>query len=111
MVNYLGFKQHFTGHVREADGLGKGCQSLESKDVVEASLFQLPKFRRLVLNYIVPENPHENCRSHTEQRNLAFMQELRCLFALMVASMRKYVDPSNAVDLLKDAFRSNEAQQ
>ncbi|XP_048471378.1 ubiquitin carboxyl-terminal hydrolase 28 isoform X3 [Rhincodon typus] len=75
------------------------------------SLFQLPKFRRLVLNYIVPENPHENCRSHTEQRNLAFMQELRCLFALMVASMRKYVDPSNAVDLLKDAFRSNEAQQ
>ncbi|XP_048417947.1 ubiquitin carboxyl-terminal hydrolase 28 isoform X4 [Stegostoma tigrinum] len=75
------------------------------------SLFQLPKFRRLVLNYTVPENPHENCRSHAEQRNLAFMQELRCLFALMAASMRKYVDPSNAVDLLKDAFRSNEAQQ
>uniref|UniRef100_UPI00398F5E58 ubiquitin carboxyl-terminal hydrolase 28 isoform X2 n=1 Tax=Pristiophorus japonicus TaxID=55135 RepID=UPI00398F5E58 len=75
------------------------------------SLFQLPEFRRLVLNYTVPENPHENCRSHTEQRNLAFMQELRCLFALMVASKRKYVDPSNAVELLKDAFRSNEAQQ
>ncbi|XP_078055141.1 ubiquitin carboxyl-terminal hydrolase 28 isoform X3 [Mustelus asterias] len=75
------------------------------------SLFQLPEFRRLVLNYTVPENPHENCRSHAEQRNLAFMQELRCLFALMVASKRKYVDPSNAVDLLKDAFRSSEAQQ
>ncbi|XP_078389137.1 ubiquitin carboxyl-terminal hydrolase 28 isoform X2 [Cetorhinus maximus] len=75
------------------------------------SLFQLPEFRRLVLNYTVPENPHENCRSHAEQRNLAFMQELRCLFALMVASKRKYIDPSNAVDLLKDAFRSSEAQQ
>ncbi|XP_059812832.1 ubiquitin carboxyl-terminal hydrolase 28 isoform X3 [Hypanus sabinus] len=75
------------------------------------SLFQLPVFRRLVLSYKVPENPHENCRSRTELRNLAFMQELRCLFALMVASKRKYVDPSNAVDLLKDAFRSAEAQQ
>ncbi|GCB70246.1 hypothetical protein scyTo_0001231 [Scyliorhinus torazame] len=75
------------------------------------SLFQLPEFRRLVLNYTIPENPQENCRSHAEQRNLAFMQELRCLFALMVASKRKYIDPSNAVDLLKDAFRSSEAQQ
>eukprot|EP00062_Callorhinchus_milii_P022501 gi/632980349/ref/XP_007906984.1/ PREDICTED: ubiquitin carboxyl-terminal hydrolase 28 [Callorhinchus milii] len=75
------------------------------------SLFQLTEFRRLVLNYTVPENHHENCRSHTEQRNLAFMQELRCLFALMVGSKRKYVDPSNAVELLKDAFRSSEAQQ
>ncbi|XP_051895686.1 ubiquitin carboxyl-terminal hydrolase 28 isoform X2 [Pristis pectinata] len=75
------------------------------------SLFQLPVFRRLVLSYKVPENPHENCRSHTELRNLAFMQELRCLFALLVASKRKYVDPSNAVELLKDAFRSSEAQQ
>ncbi|XP_067910165.1 ubiquitin carboxyl-terminal hydrolase 28 isoform X2 [Heterodontus francisci] len=75
------------------------------------SLFQLPKFRQLVLNYTVSENPHGNCRNHTEQRNLAFMQELRYLFALMVASKRKYVDPSNAVELLKDAFRSSEAQQ
>ncbi|XP_032905786.1 ubiquitin carboxyl-terminal hydrolase 28 isoform X7 [Amblyraja radiata] len=39
------------------------------------------------------------------------MQELRCLFALMVASIRKYADPSSAVELLKDAFRSSEAQQ
>ncbi|XP_069750937.1 ubiquitin carboxyl-terminal hydrolase 28 isoform X6 [Narcine bancroftii] len=75
------------------------------------SLFQLPEFRRLVLNYKVPENPQENCRSQTELRNLAFMQELRCLFALMVASERKYVDPSRAVELLKAAFRSSEAQQ
>ncbi|XP_032905783.1 ubiquitin carboxyl-terminal hydrolase 28 isoform X4 [Amblyraja radiata] len=75
------------------------------------SLFQLPVFRRLVLSYKVPQNLHQACRSHTELRNLAFMQELRCLFALMVASIRKYADPSSAVELLKDAFRSSEAQQ
>uniref|UniRef100_A0A8C7RPF3 Ubiquitin specific peptidase 28 n=1 Tax=Oncorhynchus mykiss TaxID=8022 RepID=A0A8C7RPF3_ONCMY len=44
-------------------------------------------------------------------RNIAFMQELRCLFALMVGSTRRFVDPSAAVELLRDAFRSSEAQQ
>lgn len=34
------------------------------------------------------------------------MHELRCLFALMVASHRKYVDPSKAVEILKEAFTS-----
>uniref|UniRef100_A0A8C7J4K8 Ubiquitin carboxyl-terminal hydrolase n=1 Tax=Oncorhynchus kisutch TaxID=8019 RepID=A0A8C7J4K8_ONCKI len=43
--------------------------------------------------------------------NIAFMQELRCLFALMVGSTRRFVDPSAAVELLRDAFRSSEAQQ
>lgn len=39
------------------------------------------------------------------------MQELRCLFALMVGSTRRFVDPSAAVELLREAFRTNEAQQ
>lgn len=39
------------------------------------------------------------------------MQELRCLFALMVGSTRRFVDPSAAVELLRDAFRTSEAQQ
>lgn len=39
------------------------------------------------------------------------MQELRCLFALMVGSNRRFVDPSAAVELLRDAFRTSEAQQ
>ncbi len=38
------------------------------------------------------------------RRNLHFMVELRRLFALMVASKRKYVDPSRAVEILKEAF-------
>lgn len=39
------------------------------------------------------------------------MQELRNLFSLMVGSRRKYVDPSKAVEILKDAFKSSELQQ
>ncbi|XP_066564559.1 ubiquitin carboxyl-terminal hydrolase 28 isoform X4 [Amia ocellicauda] len=75
------------------------------------SLFHLPEFRRLVLNYCLSESVLEKCKSHSEKRNIAFMQELRCLFALMVGSSRRFVDPSAAVELLKDAFRTSEAQQ
>ncbi|XP_036379518.1 ubiquitin carboxyl-terminal hydrolase 28 isoform X2 [Megalops cyprinoides] len=75
------------------------------------SLFHLPVFRRLVLNYCLSESVLEKCKNHSEKRNIAFMQELRCLFALMVGSTRRFVDPSAAVELLKDAFRTSEAQQ
>ena len=34
------------------------------------------------------------------------MQQLRYLFALMVGSKRKYVDPAKAVEILKEAFSS-----
>nr|XP_043898471.1 ubiquitin carboxyl-terminal hydrolase 28 isoform X3 [Solea senegalensis] len=75
------------------------------------SLFHLPVFRRLVLNYHLTERLLEKCKSHSDKRNIAFMQELRCLFALMVGSTRRFVDPSAAVELLREAFRTNEAQQ
>ncbi|NXJ51818.1 UBP28 hydrolase, partial [Spizaetus tyrannus] len=75
------------------------------------SLFQLPEFRRLVLGYSLPQNVLESCRSRTGKRNIAFMQELQCLFALMLGTRRKFVDPSAAVELLRDAFRSAEEQQ
>ncbi|XP_063752011.1 ubiquitin carboxyl-terminal hydrolase 28 isoform X2 [Eleginops maclovinus] len=75
------------------------------------SLFHLPIFRRLVLNYHLSERILEKCKSHSDKRNIAFMQELRCLFALMVGSSRRFVDPSAAVELLRDAFRTSEAQQ
>lgn len=51
------------------------------------------------------------CYSDKEHGNLPFMQELRNLFSLMVGSKRKYVDPSRAVEILKDAFKSSESQQ
>ncbi|XP_054611538.1 ubiquitin carboxyl-terminal hydrolase 28 isoform X3 [Dunckerocampus dactyliophorus] len=75
------------------------------------SLFHLPVFRRLVLNYHLSEQILDKCQSHADKRNIAFMQELRCLFALMVGSTRRFVDPSAAVELLRDAFRTSEAQQ
>ncbi|XP_077360663.1 ubiquitin carboxyl-terminal hydrolase 28 isoform X2 [Festucalex cinctus] len=75
------------------------------------SLFHLPVFKRLVLNYRLSEQILDRCKSHTDKRNIAFMQELRCLFALMVGSTRRFVDPSAAVELLREAFRTSEAQQ
>ncbi|XP_053942989.1 ubiquitin carboxyl-terminal hydrolase 28 isoform X8 [Cuculus canorus] len=75
------------------------------------SLFQLPEFRRLVLGYSLPPNVLDNCQSRTGKRNIAFMQELQCLFALMLGTRRKFVDPSAALELLRDAFRSTEEQQ
>ncbi|NXI79065.1 UBP28 hydrolase, partial [Rhipidura dahli] len=74
------------------------------------SLFQLPEFRRLVLGYSLPQNMLESCR-HTGKRNIAFMQELQCLFALMLGTWRKFVDPSAALELLRDVFRSAEQPQ
>ncbi|KAJ6653957.1 hypothetical protein lerEdw1_007589 [Lerista edwardsae] len=46
-----------------------------------------------------------------KKRNIAFMQELQCLFALMLGTLRKFVDPSTALELLRGAFRSPEEQQ
>ncbi|XP_060028141.1 ubiquitin carboxyl-terminal hydrolase 25 isoform X3 [Erinaceus europaeus] len=75
------------------------------------SLFNLLEFRRLVLNYKPPSNAQDLPRNQKEHRNLPFMCELRYLFALLVGTKRKYVDPSRAVEILKDAFKSNDSQQ
>ncbi|XP_061904382.1 ubiquitin carboxyl-terminal hydrolase 25 isoform X2 [Entelurus aequoreus] len=75
------------------------------------SLFNLLEFQRLVLNYSPPTKIHDLPCNQKEHRNLPFMQELRNLFSLMVGSKRKYVDPSRAVEILKDAFKSSELQQ
>ncbi|XP_043927741.1 ubiquitin carboxyl-terminal hydrolase 25 [Protopterus annectens] len=75
------------------------------------SLFNLLEFRRLVLNYATPACAQNVPHNHKEKRNLPFMRELRYLFALLVGSKRKYVDPSRAVDILKDAFKSSDSQQ
>nr|XP_019778102.1 ubiquitin carboxyl-terminal hydrolase 25 isoform X2 [Tursiops truncatus] len=75
------------------------------------SLFNLLEFRRLVLNYKPPSHVQDLPRNQKEHRNLPFMRELRYLFALLVGTKRKYVDPSRAVEILKDAFKSNDSQQ
>ncbi|XP_052804865.1 ubiquitin carboxyl-terminal hydrolase 25-like [Mya arenaria] len=71
---------------------------------VMQSLFHLRRFRHLVLTYQPPKEVQQG--TSQMKRNLRFMQELRHLFALMIGSRRKYVDPSKAVDILKEAFNS-----
>ncbi|XP_065553463.1 ubiquitin carboxyl-terminal hydrolase 28 isoform X5 [Lathamus discolor] len=75
------------------------------------SLFQLSEFRRLVLGYNPPELELQSHHTRAEKRNIAFVLELQCLFALMLGTRRKFVDPSVALELLRDAFRSTEEQQ
>ncbi|NXW86424.1 UBP25 hydrolase, partial [Alopecoenas beccarii] len=66
---------------------------------------------QVILNFSPPANAQDLPRNQKEHRNLPFMRELRYLFALLVGSKRKYVDPSRAVEILKDAFKSNDSQQ
>ncbi|KAI5282567.1 ubiquitin carboxyl-terminal hydrolase 28 isoform X7 [Manis pentadactyla] len=99
---------------RRVDGWPVGLKNVGNTcwfSAVIQSLFQLSEFRRLVLSYSLPQDVLENCPGHTEKRNLVFMQELQYLFALMMGSNRKSVDPSAALNLLKGAFRSPEEQQ
>ncbi|CAK6448758.1 unnamed protein product [Pipistrellus nathusii] len=99
---------------RRVDGWPVGLKNVGNTcwfSAVIQSLFQLPAFRRLVLSYSLPQSVLEICPSNTERRNVMFMQELQYLFALMMGSNRKFVDPSAALDLLKGAFRSPEEQQ
>ncbi|XP_075822120.1 ubiquitin carboxyl-terminal hydrolase 28 isoform X7 [Microtus pennsylvanicus] len=107
-------ENHNPNNWRRVDGWPVGLKNVGNTcwfSAVIQSLFQLPEFRRLVLSYSLPQNVLENCRSHTEKRNIMFMQELQYLFALLLGSNRKFVDPSAALDLLKGAFRSSEEQQ
>ena len=71
------------------------------------SLFYIPAFRSLVLNFPPPPKMEEEDKIDAFERRkkiVEFMLELRHLFALMVASQRKYVDPSKAVDILRGSI-------
>ncbi|EDL25716.1 ubiquitin specific peptidase 28 [Mus musculus] len=103
-------ENHNPNNWRRVDGWPVGLKNVGNTCWFSA-VIQLPEFRRLVLSYNLPQNILENCRSHTEKRNIMFMQELQYLFALLLGSNRKFVDPSAALDLLKGAFRSSEEQQ
>ncbi|XP_042331055.1 LOW QUALITY PROTEIN: ubiquitin carboxyl-terminal hydrolase 28 [Sceloporus undulatus] len=76
-----------------------------------SAVIQLPEFRRLVLSYTLPDSVTDKCCSRSKKRNVAFMLELQCLFALMLGTCRKFVDPTTALELLRGAFRSPEEQQ
>ena len=72
------------------------------------SLFYLPAFRSLVLNFPPPQNREaeklQEFGNDRRRKIVEFKLELRKLFALMVGSQRKYVDPSRAVDILRGSI-------
>ncbi|KAJ8280879.1 hypothetical protein GJAV_G00060370 [Gymnothorax javanicus] len=67
--------------------------------------------QRLVLLYSPPEPSADLPRNQQEGHSVRFVRELRRLFALMLASKRKYVDPSRALEILNTAFQSSGSQQ
>ncbi|ESP02356.1 hypothetical protein LOTGIDRAFT_138555 [Lottia gigantea] len=81
------------------------------------SLFHIRQFRQLVLNFDFSLANADNVFIEYLQdtRNISFMEELQCLFALLVGTSKKYVDPSKPVEILKEAFTSptgaNNSQQ
>ncbi|KAK7798754.1 hypothetical protein U0070_024534 [Myodes glareolus] len=107
-------ENHNPNNWRRVDDWPAGLKNVGNAcwfSAVIQSLFQLPEFQRLILSYSLPQNILENCRSHTEKRNILFIQELQYSFALLLGSNRKFVDPSAALDLLKGTFWSSEEQQ
>lgn len=79
------------------------------------SLFYLPAFRSLVLNFPPPQNREveklQEFGNDRRRKIVEFMLELRKLFALMVGTQRKYVDPSRAVDILRGSIGTLNNQQ
>jgi len=99
-------------HDRQRDGewpvglknVGQTCWF----SAVIQSLFHLPAFRTLVLNFTPPQHLPQ---SDKERKILEFMSELRKLFVLLLSSQRKYVDPSRAVGILRGSLGGGEGGQ
>ena len=60
------------------------------------SLFHIPEFRSVVLQFQPPPLPNSEQSYH---HCLLFLVELRRLFALLVATQRKYIDPQRAIQV------------
>uniref|UniRef100_H2YB36 Ubiquitin carboxyl-terminal hydrolase n=1 Tax=Ciona savignyi TaxID=51511 RepID=H2YB36_CIOSA len=79
--------------------------------VVVQSLFHIPVFRSIILKF-GPTLINPSLSPETK-RNLRLMQELRCLFALMITSNKSFLDPSKCVNIIQEAFqtKSSDSQQ
>lgn len=60
------------------------------------SLFHIPEFRAVVLQF---QQPPLSGSEQSQHHCLLFLVELRRLFALMVASQRKYINPQRAIQV------------
>ena len=72
---------------------------LQSLNFFIQSLFFLPAFRTMVLNFTLP-------MSDKERKIREFMSELSLL-----SSQRKYVDPSKTVEILRGSLGGGEGDQ
>eukprot|EP00118_Oscarella_pearsei_P007856 m.39424 g.39424 ORF g.39424 m.39424 type:complete len:972 (+) comp32740_c0_seq1:82-2997(+) len=73
------------------------------------SLFHLPLFRNHVASVQLAGDEPE-CEQRKLSPAICFVRELRDLFALLLKSKRKYVDPSQAVQKLRSTFASSATQ-
>ncbi|XP_065564930.1 ubiquitin carboxyl-terminal hydrolase 25-like [Artemia franciscana] len=67
------------------------------------SLFYIPEFRRLVLEF-TPHKIESKDLESRELRNVSLVTNLRRLFALMLRGRRKYLDPSECISILRSGL-------
>ena len=88
---------------RDPDDWPLGLQNIGNtcwfSSVIQA-FFNISAFRNLVLNFNPPLNAAP-CEDIKARKYFQFMKELRLLFASLIGSTRKYVNPRSSVEILK----------
>ncbi|KAK8753541.1 hypothetical protein OTU49_000207 [Cherax quadricarinatus] len=79
-------------------------------NVVIQPLFHIPVFRDLILNYSQNGDVDEQMEE-TQKSSRQLVPALRKLFALMIGSNRKYIDPTHAVHIFQGQEMRKNAQQ
>ncbi|XP_042211161.1 ubiquitin carboxyl-terminal hydrolase 25-like [Homarus americanus] len=79
-------------------------------NVVIQPLFHIPVFRDLILNFSQHGDTEEQMEE-TQKSSRQLVPALRKLFALMIGSNRKYIDPTHAVHIFQGQEMRKNAQQ
>lgn len=110
----LFFTDPINPHERERNGLWPvGLKNVGNTcwfNVVIQALFHVPAFRQQVLDFHYVQNSSASANEYKggfsayaplAPKELQFMSEMRKLFALLIYSKRKYVDPTGVIDVLR----------
>ncbi|KAK7074616.1 Ubiquitin carboxyl-terminal hydrolase 28, partial [Halocaridina rubra] len=79
-------------------------------NVIIQPLFHIPVFRELILSFSQNLDPDEQMEE-TQKASRQLVPALRKLFALMIGSNRKYIDPTFAVHIFQGQEMRKNAQQ
>lgn len=79
-------------------------------NVIIQPLFHIPAFRDMILNFSQDVDIDEQMEE-TQKSSRQLVPALRKLFALMIGSNRKYIDPSHAVHIFQGQEMRKNAQQ